>query len=253
VRAPGRLALLAAATLIFVADGALLASGTAKEVRQKKRQAAAVEKRLIGRIASLRSLQDQSNSQRSRLESAFNAVDELHNLAGVAEGIPQADVRFPAARDSMDRAKTASDGLPQLTGKIVHEVEAAKADIAALESLVTDAARLDYLKALDRALGLLIQTHNIYGRANTAIAGGMKLYSDLFAATGAFLQRERSGGYRSRREAAASYTVATEGTVASIQTFSAQLDAISKEADASAKKTTEALRRAAMLYSKLRT
>lgn len=252
MRAPGRLALLAAATLIFIADGALLASGATKEARQKKRQAAAVEKRLDGRIASLRSLQDQSNSQRSRVESAFNAVDELHNLASVVEGIPQADVRFPAARDSMDRAKTALDGLPQLTSKIIHEAEAGRAGIATLQRLVTDPARLRYLEALDRALDLLIQTHNIYSRANTAIAGGMKLYSDLLAATDTFLQRERSGGFRSRREAAASYTVTTEGTVASIQTFSAQLDAISKEAEASAKKTTEALKQAAALYSRVR-
>lgn len=218
-----------AATLLVV-DLLLLAAGIPRERGEARERRESLTQSVTALVRDLPDLQRDSDRARQAIVDAMDAMDELLNLGRKSEGISAAQEKLEHGAQLMDTARVAIGGLPATTEEILRRASAGREDAASLKSLVRGPDVL-YLEALANALELMLETHRIYSGMDDVLDRGFKVYEELFALTSDYLSKQRSGFFRSRKEAASWYTLRTEGFAAKIVEFRSELEAIRVRAE----------------------
>lgn len=238
----GRRAALAAAATLLATDILLLATGIPSQHRLAEETRRILTSSVAGLPAELSSLQRRSDEARRSIFEAMDALDDVLNKARNADGIAVAQESFGRAAERMDAARRASAELGGLTETIISRASSGGGYAKRLERQV-DASDVSYLEALEAALPIMIEASRVYEEMNAALAGGLKLYEDLFRRTDDFFKKVRSGFFRNKREAAAWLTLHTEDIVPKIQDFKTMLEAIEERARLAAERARDAFHR----------
>ncbi len=234
------------AVITLTIDSVLLSPPVVKK-RQQRRDAEILEVRLLSRSDKLEHFQSTANANRKAIAEAFDVLDSTLNLASRPNGtgLPEAKATFLQAEPLVREARLALTHLPASDSVIMREASAGRQDIARLLALNRNESNVRYLKALDEALLLLIETQKEYAKLGVELGSGFKLYEMLFERTAEFLNK--AGTYRNAKEASQVYVLATSDLIGPLVKLRNDLDEIETRAAPSAELTTRAFRKAAAL------
>lgn len=234
---------------MLTTDVFFLATGTHSKGAEKRRESSRYSASLVERSKKLSDYQNKTNKLRSSISDALDKMDTVHNLGRTpgGSGLTQAQSEFDAASKAMDSARRAVVELPVITGQITSESAAGRRDIAKLLRIVEDKRDIVYLKKLDEALKLLIETHEIYSVMNEGFKEGFPIYEKLLELTNAFLKDFAARKYRTPKEAAQVYTLSTRDLVGGFSAFRQKILENEQKASIKGAETLRAFRDAARL------
>lgn len=244
-----QVALAAGLFVVLSTDVFLLATGIHSKGAEKRRESSLYSESLVQRSKKLSQAQNKTNDLRSAISDALDKIDTVHNLGRTpgGSGLTQAQSEFDAATKAMDAARRAVVELPAITDQIKSEAAAGRKDIARLLRIVEERKDIVYLKKLDEALRLLLETHEIYSAMNAGFTEGFPLYEKLLERTNAFLKDFAARKYRNPKDASQVYSLSTSDLVGGLSGFRQRILENEQKASIKGAETLRAFRDAARL------
>lgn len=219
---------------IIAIDATLLLTGAHQQTGARREQLEALQSAIDGRLGDLRRLQSEADESRATLYLVVDALNEVVNLARRADTLGAAHQRWAEVIEGMPKAREAATALPDLTDGIVSASEGGRGEIALLRGLAGGGETLRYLSALDRAFSVMADIQVTYRELNERLTQGFELYEEIYAVTDDFLSKQRTGFFRSPKEAADFYVVRTDRFLLPIRDFRDELESLTRRIEEAA-------------------